>query len=103
MEALWSHWRQGCAKANTLVQFLLTESHSGGALTVGDFNLHIERHMTARLASSAKFLASCSFRRAQPSSAGWTRHESDPWERAAMGNWGASREPARVSSSLVCL
>ena len=32
-EALWSHWRQACAKAKTLLQFLLSESHSDGALT----------------------------------------------------------------------
>ena len=52
-EALWSHWRQACAKAKKLLQFRLTESHSDGASTDGDFNLNIKRIMAARLDSSA--------------------------------------------------
>ena len=66
-EALRSHtggrlarWRKRSSK------FLLTESHSDGALTVGDFNLSVERLMAARSGSFATFPTSYSVRRAQP-------------------------------------
>ena len=60
------------------MHFLLTESRSDGAFTVGDL-------MAARLDSSAMFLASKSFRRARPSMFE-ARSVSDPNERAAVGN-----------------
>ena len=55
-KAVWSYGRQACTKAKTLLQFLLAESHSDGALTFGDLSLNIKQLMAARLDSSAMVL-----------------------------------------------
>ena len=58
-EALWNHWRQVCAKAQTLLQFLLIEFHSDGALAAGDFNLNTERIMFLSRTRSATPIPLC--------------------------------------------
>ena len=96
---LGGHWRQACAKAKTLLHFLLTESHSDGALTVGDINSGIQAAHDCRMGPSATVLTTHSFRRAQPSVLE-ARVVVDPYERGAVGLWNAkpkSHEGQRLS------
>ena len=66
-------------------------------LLLGSFNVDVRRLMPASVGSSAMFLTSYSFRRAQPATQA-TPTSALPWEFGMQ-----SREATRVSSSPVCL
>ena len=87
----------GLREGDTLLQFLLIESQSNGALTVGDFSINIKQLMAARLDSSAMFF----LRRTR--STGLTRLRWKPHEISWEGSSAFTPTVPRPIHIFACL